>query len=158
MALAPEPDPICPVCHEGRLARRYDGWFVLPSAGYPRQNEQGAEVHQGVPVGITVCSQCEYVALFLPPTLDASGRPYRPGRRRRDLSRAEPGEAARGSAAVTREVNAALTLAARRAITGDDRALLEAVEAAYVSVGLELRWDYDKASGKMSIGTTEVER
>ena len=72
-------DPVCPVCREGRLSTTYDGWYVIPSAGYPRRTEAGFEEHQGIPVGVRACAACEYVALFLPPTLDASGRPQRPG-------------------------------------------------------------------------------
>ena len=150
----PEPDLICPVCHEGRLTTTCEGWFVLPSAGYPKGNEEvGFEEHRGLPVEVRSCVACEYVALFLPPTLDASGQPYRPGRPRRDVSRPGPGEAASGGDAITPEVNAALMLAAERAITRDDRELLEAVQAAYRSFGLEMHWDYDAATGKLRIGT-----
>jgi hypothetical protein len=100
-----------------------------------------------------MCFLAEYVALFLPPALDASGQPYRPGRPRRDVGRARPGEIAGGGDAVTPEVNAALMLAAEPAITRDDHELLEAVEAAYRSLGPEMRWEYDAETGKMWIGT-----
>ena len=67
------------IVFKGRLSKTYDGWYVIPSAGYPRRTEKGFEEHQGIPVGVRACTTCEYVALFLPPTLDASGRPQRPG-------------------------------------------------------------------------------
>jgi ATP-dependent Clp protease ATP-binding subunit ClpA len=64
----------CPICHEGEL-RRMDGppeWYVIPAAtrGLPDDGEK--RVGHGMPVGISVCSRCEYVALFLPPTVDGS--------------------------------------------------------------------------------------
>jgi hypothetical protein len=154
MTEAFEPDPICPVCHEGRLTPTYEGWYVLPSAGYPKRNQEGGfEEHRGLQVGVRSCSACEHVALFLPPTLDASGQPHRPGRSRRDVSRAGPGGAASGGDAMTPEVHAALMLGAERAITREDRELLEAIEAAYRSLGLKMHWDHDAATGKLRIGT-----
>ena len=152
-----EPDPICPVCHEGRLTPTYEGWYVLPSAGYPLENKEGEyEVHRGRPVGVRSCPACEHVALFLPPTLDASGQPHRPGRSRRDVSPAGLSEIASRGEATTPEVSAALILAAERAITKDDRELLEATEAAYRSLGLKLHWDRDVTTGKLEIGTTRA--
>lgn len=44
----------CPICHDGEEKR----------------------VGRGVPVGISVCPRCDYIALFLPPTID---RPKRSG-------------------------------------------------------------------------------
>lgn len=125
---------------------------MLPSAGSPTRSEEGGvEEHRGLPVGVRSCSDCEYVALFLPPTLDASGSPSTPGRRSRDLGKAGAGESTSGGGAITPEIDAALRLGAERAISGEDRTLLEAIEAAYRSVGLELQWDYDAASGKLWI-------
>jgi len=62
----------CPICHEGEL-RRMDGppeWYVLPAATLGLPDDDEKRVGRGVPVGISVCSRCEYVALFLPPTVD----------------------------------------------------------------------------------------
>lgn len=70
----------CPICHEGEL-RRMDGppeWYVLPAATLGLPDDEEKRVGRGVPVGISVCSRCEYVALFLPPTIDGpegSGAP-----------------------------------------------------------------------------------
>ena len=62
----------CPICHVGELKRK-DGppeWYVLPAAtlGLPADEEK--RVGHGIPVGISVCTRCEYVALFLPPIID----------------------------------------------------------------------------------------
>jgi hypothetical protein len=46
-----EPDPICPVCHEGRLTPTYEGWYVLPSAGYRIENKEGEYEVQPRPAG-----------------------------------------------------------------------------------------------------------
>ena len=59
----------CPICHEGEL-RRIDGpdeWYVPRAATLGLPDDQEKRVGRGVPVGISVCSRCEYVALFLPP-------------------------------------------------------------------------------------------
>ena len=64
--------PICPICHEGEL-RRMDGppeWYVLPAATLGLPDDEEKRVGHGMPVGISVCSRCQYVALFLPPTVD----------------------------------------------------------------------------------------
>ncbi len=64
----PESGPICPMCHEARLGPTHPDWYVLYTAGStPRDRGQ-----RGLPVGARTCPQCEHVALFLPPTLDAS--------------------------------------------------------------------------------------
>lgn len=63
----------CPICQEGQLRRR-DGppeWDVLPAATLGLPDDEGKRVGRGMPVGISVCSRCEYVALFLPPVVDA---------------------------------------------------------------------------------------
>jgi hypothetical protein len=149
-----EPDPICPVCHQGRLTKMHEEWFVLPSAGYPKTSDEGT-VERGLPIGVRSCSVCEHVALFLPRTLDASGQPYRPGRSRQSAGPTEPKAATSGDR-VTPQINAALMIAAERAITREDAELLEAVEAAFRSIRLELRWNRDEATGKMWIGTTRA--
>jgi hypothetical protein len=149
-----EPDPICPVCHHGRLTTMHEEWFVLPSAGYPKTSDEGT-VERGLPIGVRSCPVCEHVALFLPPTLDASGQPYRRGRSPHTAARTEPQAAASGDP-VTPEINAALMIAAERAITREDGELLEAVEAAFHSIRLELQWNRDEATGKMWIGTTRA--
>jgi ATP-dependent Clp protease ATP-binding subunit ClpA len=62
----------CPICHEGVLRRR-DGppeWYILPAATLGLPDDEEKRVGRGMPVGISVCSRCEYVALFLPPTID----------------------------------------------------------------------------------------
>jgi hypothetical protein len=100
-----EPDPICPVCHHGRLTTMHEEWFVLPSAGYPKTSDEGT-VERGLPIGVRSCPVCEHVALFLPPTLDASGQPYRRGRSPHTAARTEPQAAASGDP-VTPEINAA---------------------------------------------------
>jgi hypothetical protein len=64
---------ICPICHAGEL-RRMGGppeWYVLPAATLGLPDDDEKRVGRGVPVGISVCSRCEYVALFLPPAVDA---------------------------------------------------------------------------------------
>jgi len=63
----------CPICHEREL-RRTDGppeWYVLPAATLGLPDDQEKRVGRGMPVGISVCSHCGFVALFLPPTVDA---------------------------------------------------------------------------------------
>jgi hypothetical protein len=71
---------ICPVCQEGELAR-VDGppeWYVLPAATLGLPDDAEKRVGRGMPVGVSVCSRCEHVALFLPPTVDRpEGRPSR---------------------------------------------------------------------------------
>lgn len=63
----------CPICHEGELRRRKGPpeWYTFPAAtlGLPDDDEKRVGRVFG-PFGISVCSHCEYVALFLPPTLD----------------------------------------------------------------------------------------
>jgi hypothetical protein len=77
--------------------------------------------------------------VYAPPTLDASGQPSRPGRSRHSADRTES-QAAAGGDPVTPEINAALMITAERAITREDDELLEAVEAAFRSIRLELQW------------------
>jgi hypothetical protein len=63
----------CPICHEGEL-RRMAGppeWYLLPAATLGLPDDDEKRVGRGMPVGISVCSRCEYVALFLPPAVDA---------------------------------------------------------------------------------------
>jgi len=65
----------CPICHEGELSRM-DGppeWYVLPAATLGLPDDDEKRIGRGMPVGISVCSRCEYVALFLPPTVDEPG-------------------------------------------------------------------------------------
>jgi hypothetical protein len=62
-----ESGPICPMCHEARLGPTEPDWYVLYRADSTPQDR----VRRGLPVGVRTCSRCEYVALFLPPTLDA---------------------------------------------------------------------------------------
>jgi hypothetical protein len=62
----------CPICHEGEL-RRMDAppeWYVIPAATLGLPDDEEKRVGRGVPVGISVCPRCEYVALFLPPTVE----------------------------------------------------------------------------------------
>jgi ATP-dependent Clp protease ATP-binding subunit ClpA len=62
----------CPICHEGELSRM-DGppeWYVIPAATLGLPDDEEKRVGRGVPVGIRVCSRCDYVGLFLPPTVD----------------------------------------------------------------------------------------
>jgi hypothetical protein len=63
----PEPDPICPMCHEARLGPTEPDWYVL----YAADSRPRDRVQRGLPVGVRTCPRCEHVALFLPPTLDA---------------------------------------------------------------------------------------
>jgi len=45
-------------------------WYVLPAATLGLPDDEEKRVGRGMSVGISVCSRCEYVALFLPPTVD----------------------------------------------------------------------------------------
>jgi hypothetical protein len=98
----------CPICHEGELRRREGPpeWYVLPAATLGLPDDDENRVGRGMPVGISVCSRCEYVALFLPPTVDApegsGGAGVREPRRPRpggdaDAVEVDPGEAAQQS-------------------------------------------------------------
>jgi hypothetical protein len=62
----------CPICHEGELKPMAGPpeWYVLPAATLGLPDDDEKRVGRGVPVGISVCPRCEYVALFLPPTVD----------------------------------------------------------------------------------------
>jgi excisionase family DNA binding protein len=69
---AGRPDRLtCPVWHAGELIPM-DGppeWYVLPAATLGLPDDAEKRVGRGVPVGVSVCSRCQYVALFLPPTI-----------------------------------------------------------------------------------------
>ena len=73
---APEPlsrvgeRAICPVCREGELTRMggTPEWYVLPAALLGLPDDAEKRVGHGMPVGATVCSRCEHVSLFLPPS------------------------------------------------------------------------------------------
>jgi hypothetical protein len=70
----PDPGPVCPMCHEARLSVTQPDWYVL----YLADSHPSDNVHRGMPVGMRTCPNCEHVALFLPPSLDSSGRRQRP--------------------------------------------------------------------------------
>lgn len=74
----------CPICQAGELTRM-DGppeWYVLPAATLGLPDDADKRVGRGLPVGVSVCSHCEHVALFLPPTLDRPEGRRDPGNKR----------------------------------------------------------------------------
>jgi hypothetical protein len=80
--------PVCPMCHEARLGPILPHWYVLYTAD-PSPRDR---VQHGMPVGVRTCPQCEHVALFLPPTLDApSGGEGSGGTGVREPRRPKPG-------------------------------------------------------------------
>jgi hypothetical protein len=51
-------------------------WYVLEAATLGLPDDEEKRVGRGVPVSVSVCSRCEHVALFLPPTIGRqAGRP-----------------------------------------------------------------------------------
>ena len=83
---------ICPVCEQGELTRM-DGppeWYLIPAATLGLPDDAEKRVGHGLPVGMSVCSHCEHVALFLPPTIDRPERSGAPGRARRAGRRSDP--------------------------------------------------------------------
>jgi hypothetical protein len=62
----------CPICHEGQLTRMHGSpeWYVLEAATLGLPDDEEKRVGRGVPVSVSVCSRCEHIALFLPPTVD----------------------------------------------------------------------------------------
>ena len=63
---------VCAICHVGQLTRTDSPpeWYVLEAATLGLPDDEEKRVGRGVPVSVSVCSRCEHVALFLPPTID----------------------------------------------------------------------------------------